>query len=149
MTRIDDEIKAKFGNNRHRFIANLVFTANWFQNSVSEFLKPFGVSFQQYNILRILKGTKDWLTMKELKRLMIEKSPNATRLADKLINKGLVERKRSETDRRIVYLAITEKGEELLVRVDANDNISYMSFMERITEEEAQVVSDILDKVRG
>ncbi|MBX2876948.1 MAG: MarR family transcriptional regulator [Saprospiraceae bacterium] len=148
MAKIDLEIKGKFENNKHRFIANLVFTSNWFRNLVSEHLKPYKISFQQLNILRILRGAEDWISMNDLKKFMIEKSPNATRLADKLIVKGFIERKRSEVDRRVVYLAITDEGIELL---EAINNISgnYMEFMTRITEEEAKQVSDVLDKIRG
>lgn len=148
MAKIDIEIKGKFENNKHRFIANLVFTSNWFRNLVGEHLKPYNISFQQLNILRILRGAEDWMSMNDLKDLMIEKSPNATRLADKLIVKGFIERKRSEADRRVVYLAITDKGVELLETIN-NISGNYMEFMSRITEEEAKLVSDILDKVRG
>ena len=148
MAKIDIEIKGKFKNNKHRFIANLVFTSNWFRNLVSEHLKPYNISFQQLNILRILRGAKDWTSMNDLKDLMIEKSPNATRLADKLINKGFIERKRSEVDRRVVYLAITDKGIELLESINEISG-NYTEFMTRITEKEAKQVSDILDKIRG
>ena len=148
MAKIDIEIKGKFENNKQRFIDNLVFTSNWFRNLVSEHLKPYNISFQQLNILRILNGTKDWINMNDLKNLMIEKSPNATRLSDKLIAKGLIERKRSEADRRVVYLAITDKGIELLETIN-NVSGNYLEFMTRITEEEAKQVSDILDKIRG
>ena len=148
MAKIDIEIKGKFQNNKHRFIANLVFTSNWFRNLVGEHLKPYNISFQQLNILRILRGTKDWISMNDLKKFMIEKSPNATRLADKLITKGFVERKRSEVDRRVVYLTITDKGIELLETINKISG-NYMEFTTRITEEEAKQVSDILDKIRG
>ena len=148
MAKIDEEIKGKFKNNKQRFIANLVFTSNWFRNLVGEHLKPYNISFQQLNILRILREAKDWISMNDLKNLMIEKSPNATRLSDKLIAKGFIERKRSEVDRRVVYLAITDNGIELLEAINTiSDN--YMEFMTRITEEEAKQVSDILDKIRG
>ena len=148
MARIDEEVKTKFMNNKHRFIANLIFTSNWFRNLVIEYLKPYNISFQQFNILRILRGAKDWITMNDIKNLMVEKSPNATRLADKLIDKGFVERKRSDADRRVVYLAITDKGTELLKTIDENQG-TYMEFMDRITEKEAKQVSEILDKMRG
>ena len=148
MAKIDIEINGKFESNKHRFIANLVFTSNWFRNLVGEHLKPYNISFQQLNILRILNGAKDWISMNDLKDLMIEKSPNATRLSDKLIAKGLIERKRSEADRRVVYLAITEDGTKLLESINKISG-NYMEFMTRITEEEAQLVSDILDKIRG
>ncbi len=148
MAKIDLEIKGKFENNKHRFIANLLFTSKSFGNLLSEHLKPYKISFQQLNILRILSGANDWISMNDLKDLMIEKSPNATRLADKLIDKGFIERKRSEVDRRVVYLAITDKGIELLETIN-NISGSYMEFMTRITEKEAKQVSDILDKIRG
>ena len=148
MAKIDVEIKGKFENNKHRFIANLVFTSNWFRNLVGEHLKPYNISFQQLNILRILRGAEGWMSMNDLKDLMIEKSPNATRLADKLIVKGFIERKRSEADRRVVYLAITDKGIELLETIN-NISGNYMEFTSRITEGEAKLVSDILDKIRG
>lgn len=149
MARIDDEIKTTFRNDKHRFIANLVYTSNWFKNQVHNFLKPYDLSLQQNNILRILRGAKDWVSMTDIKELMIEKSPNATRLSDKLLAKGLIDRKRSEQDRRVVYLSITEKGLELLEEIDKCEDADYMAFMTRITEEEAQVCSDLLDKIRG
>ena len=148
MAKIDIEIKGIFKSNKHRFIANLVFTSNWFRNLVSENLKPYNISFQQLNILRILRGAKDCMNMNDLKKMMIEKSPNATRLADKLIVKGFIERKRSEVDRRVVYLAITSKGIELLESINKVSS-NYTEFMARITEEEAKQASDILDKMRG
>lgn len=147
MSKIDKELQNKFKNNKFRFIANLVYTSNWFQNSVVEYLKPYGISFQQFNILRILRGADDWRTMNDIKTLMIEKSPNATRLADKLKQKGFVDRKRSETDRRVVYLAITDKGKELLATIDKNPG-SYLDFLEKMTEEEAKFINDILEKIR-
>ena len=149
MPGIDEILKMKFENDKHRFIANLVYTSSWFQNSVNEFLKPHQISLQQLNILRILRGANDWMTMQSIKGLMIDKAPNATRLADKLLAKGLVERKRSETDRRVVYLSITEKGIELSKIIDDDKSNDFMNFMTRLTEEEARTVSDILDKIRG
>ena len=148
MTEIDNAVRTNFKNNKHRFIANLVFTSNWFRNLVVEYLKPYDISFQQFNILRILQGAQNWITMNEIKDLMVEKSPNATRMADKLIHKGFVERKRSEVDRRIVYLRITDQGTELLKTI-ANIPGDYLEFMNRITEQEANEVSEILDKMRG
>ncbi len=149
MASIDQEVKTRFANDKHRFITNLVFTSNWFQNQVVVFLKPFQLSLQQFNILRILKGAGDWVTMNDIKALMVDKFPNATRLSDKLLDKGLVERKRSDSDRRIVYLSITKKGLELLEAIDKSENTSHMDFMERITEEEAKLFSHVLDRMRG
>lgn len=149
MANIEEEIKTKFTNNKDRFITNLVYTSNWFQNQFIEFLKPYQLSLQQFNILRILRGAKDWVTMNDVKALMIDKFPNTTRLSDKLLSKGLIERKRSEEDRRIVYVAISKKGLELLEAIDQDDSINHMKFMDRISDEEAKRCSEILDKMRG
>ncbi|MGB0869356.1 MAG: MarR family winged helix-turn-helix transcriptional regulator [Flavobacteriales bacterium] len=148
MANIDEEIKTKFENNKHRFIANLMFTTNWFRNMNSEFLKPYKISMPQFNILRILRGAKDWVSMNDIKSLMVDKSPNATRLADKLVLANLVERQRSESDRRVVYLKITPKGLELLSNIDESDT-PHLNFLENITEEEARMVSDIFDRLRS
>lgn len=150
MAKIDDELKTKFVHVKHRFITNLIFTSNWFQNKYLEFLKPYGLSIQQFNILRILRGAEEeWVSMNKIKALMIEQSPNATRLSDKLLNKGLIDRKRSESDRRIVYLALNKKGNELLANIDNNDGGDHMDFMNRLSDEEAKQISDVLDRIRG
>ncbi|WP_196889898.1 MarR family winged helix-turn-helix transcriptional regulator [Aureivirga sp. CE67] len=148
MAKIDDEVKTKFINNRHRFITNMVFTSNWFMKKFDEFLKPFQLSQQQFNILRILRGNGDWVTMNDIKSLMIDKFPNATRLSDKLLEKELIERRRSDSDRRIVYLKISEKGLELLKEIDESDNQEHLDIMNKVTEEEAKMFSDVLDRMR-
>ncbi len=118
------------------------------QNIFTEYLKPYGISPQQFNILRILRGADDWVAMNNVKDLMIEKSPNATRLADKLLTKKLIERKRSREDRRVVYIRISPPGHELLIEIDQNDS-EIMVALERITVREANQLSKILDKFRG
>ena len=149
MKTIDQELKTSFANNKFRLITNLIFTSNWFQHNYMTILKPHGVSIQQYNVLRILKGANDWMTMHDLKSRMIDKTPNATRLSDKLLDKGYVERKRSDEDRRVVYLKISEKGLEFVAALDKLDYSDQMSFMDKITEEEAETFSKILDKMRS
>ncbi len=148
MARIDDEMKTRFQNDKHRMLSNIVFTGNWIKNQFSEFIKPFGISPQQFNILRILRGANDWLNMNEVRNRMVEKSPNATRLCDKLVDKKLLERFRGEEDRRAVYLKITKQGLSLLKRIDDHDDGSHKSFADNVTNEEAIIVSRILDKLR-
>lgn len=148
MAKIDSEIKSKFANEQHRFVTNLVFTANWVQNAFIEGLKPFKVSPQQYNILRILRGVGDWVTMSEIKDGLMEKSPNATRLTDKLLNKQLIERKASETDRRVVYVKISKMGLALFDEINQEDSVVQQALNKNISAEDARYVSDILDKLR-
>ncbi|MFY0688301.1 MAG: MarR family transcriptional regulator [Cyclobacteriaceae bacterium] len=148
MGKIDSEIKSNFISDKHRFVTNLVYTANWVQNAFNEELKPFGISAQQYNILRILRGIGDWAPMSEIKDGLTEKSPNTTRLADKLLSKGFVERKASETDRRVVYLKITKVGLALFERINQKDSLVQHALNHNISDDEARRVSDILDQFR-
>jgi len=149
MAKIDSEIKSKFENDQHRFVTNLVFTANWVQNVFTEDLKPFGISPQQYNILRILRGIGDWTAMSEIKDGLLEKAPNATRLADKLLKKNLIERNRSQTDRRVVYVRISKLGLKLVEDINQKESVIQMAMKKHLTSKDARYVSDILDKFRG
>ena len=149
MARIEEEMKTKFVDDKHRLLANIVFTGNWIKNQFSEFIRPFGLSSQQFNILRILRGAKDWVNMNEVRNRMVEKSPNTTRLCDKLAEKELLERCRSKEDRRVVYLKITKKGLSLLKRIDEKDIESHTSFADNVSVDEAKAVSHVLDKLRG
>lgn len=150
MTTISQAIQSKFDTNQQMAIVNVLYTANWLKNIHGEDLKKFDITIQQYNILRILRGGKDWMAMNDVKSRMIEKSPNATRLADKLIDAGLIERKRCDEDRRVVYVKITAKGKKLLKTVD-NEKMLFPTdgFHKNLTTKEAKTLSDLLDKLRG
>ncbi len=148
MAKIDEEVKTNFTNNRQRFMVNLIYTSNCFQNMYVDLLKPYGISPQQFNILRILRGAGAEVTMNTIKALMVDKSPSLTRLSDKLINKGLIERRRSGNDRRVVYLVVSEQGLKLLKKIDDDDIFTKQDFMSLITEKEAKLFSDLLDKIR-
>lgn len=149
MGKIDAEIESKFTSDQHRFVTNLVFTANWMQNAFAEDLKPFGISAQQYNILRILNGNGDWMAMAQIKDGLLEKAPNATRLADKLLQKDLIERNRSTSDRRVVYIRISKSGSALLEKINMKESIIQRAMEKHITAEDARYASEILDRFRG
>ena len=145
MGDISKDINSKFPNEKIKALINIKYTANWLDGIGNELLKPFKISVQQYNILRILKGAKEAITVNTVKDRMIQKSPNSTRLMDKLCDKNLIERMRCENDRRVVYVKITAQGLELL------DNINTTEFdnqMNSITEKEAKILNTILDKIR-
>ncbi|WP_026775167.1 MarR family winged helix-turn-helix transcriptional regulator [Polaribacter sp. Hel_I_88] len=145
MGDISKDIKSKFTNNKVKALINLKYTSNWLSSKENEFFKPYGISPQQYNILRILRGAKTKIKVQIVKERMIERAPNATRLMDKLCDKNLIERERCDDDRRVVFVKITNQGLELLTTIDENNNIS---FLENLTEEEATILSDLLDKIR-
>lgn len=148
MASIEEELDSKFPNDIQRFVVNLVYTGTWIKNTVNDFLKPYGISEQQFNILRILRGAKDWLPMSEVKKRMVDKSPNATRLVDKMLTKNIIERRRSSEDRRVVYVKITKEGLGLLAEIDKADGQKGFDFLTKVTAEEARIASDIIDKMR-
>ena len=104
------DINSTFPSEHVKAIINIKYTANWIENKSNHVLKPFKISVQQYTILRILRGAKEKVTVQTVKDRMIEKSPNTTRLMDKLCAKNLMERVRCENDRRVVYVQIASLG---------------------------------------
>lgn len=149
MPRIDEELKSRFESEQQKAMLNVLFTANWFKSRQVELFKPFGISPQQYNILRILRGAKERVNMHCVKERMIDRSPNATRLTDKLIAKGLVERERCEEDRRVVYVRISKKGLELLSTIDKKNKLAQQQDIERLSEQDAAALNRALDAWRG
>lgn len=139
------DINSTFPNERVKAMLNIKYTANWLDNIGNEILKEFNISVQQYNILRILRGAGKEITVNTVKARMIQKSPNSTRLMDKLCQKNLIERRRCEHDRRLVYVAISSKGLKLLEAIKIDE---LQLEMDAITEEEAKTLNEILDKIR-
>ncbi len=139
------EINSKFDSHRVKALLNIIYTANWISSHQNEFFKPYGISPQQYNILRILRGAGQPLRVQTIKDRMLERAPNATRLMDKLCAKDYIERIPSATDRRVVKISITKHGLELLNIIP--NSINKQHFM-KLTEEEAEQLSDLLDKMR-
>ena len=145
MGDIGKDIQSTFPNEHVKALINIKYTANWLEGIGNEMLKPFKISVQQYNVLRILRGAGKPITVKSVKDRMIQKSPNSTRLMDKLCEKKLIERSRCESDRRVVFVKISKKGLNLLGKIDISDCDTYMN---RLTESEAKLLNDLLDKLR-
>ena len=145
MGDISKDVNSSFKDNRTKALINILYTANWITGKQNTFFAKFGLSPQQYNILRILRGADKPLTMQDVKSRMIDRAPNATRLADKLCAKQFIERIPSETDRRVVQVAITNEGLKLLEDISDNFNDDWLK---NITEKEASQLSDLLDKLR-
>ncbi|KAB1159727.1 MULTISPECIES: MarR family winged helix-turn-helix transcriptional regulator [Tenacibaculum] len=145
MGDISKDINSTFPNNKVKAFINIKYTANWILSKENEFFRPYGISPQQYNILRILRGAKEPIKVQVIKDRMIERAPNATRLMDKLCDKKLINRMRCDHDRRVVFINITNQGLELLETIDSNIDVD---FIENITEEEAIQLSNLLDKIR-
>jgi MarR family 2-MHQ and catechol resistance regulon transcriptional repressor len=146
--KIEDVIQTNFKSSQQKAIVNLRYTSNFLGNIQNNFMAQYDLTMPQFNILRILRGAKSALNVNSVKDRMVEKSPNTTRLMDKLIEKGLIERVRCNEDRRVVYVEITKKGLQLLVEIDIKlDANSIMDL--NLTDQESEILSDLLDKVRA
>ncbi|MFY0714688.1 MarR family transcriptional regulator [Seonamhaeicola sp. NFXS20] len=145
MGDISKDINSKFVNNKVKALINIIYTANWINSHQNEFFKPFGISPQQFNILRILRGAGKPLKVQTIKERMIERAPNATRLMDKLCAKNLINRLPCPEDRRVVHIEITNEGLQLLKDIDKDFK---EDLLENLTEEEATQLSNLLDKIR-
>lgn len=109
-----------FRSTRHEAALGLLKTVDLLRRREAEVMEPFGVTDQQYNVLRILRGAgRDGLPTLEIAHRMIERTPGITRLIDRLEKKGLVVRRRCESDRRQVYCVLAPAGSRLLARMDA------------------------------
>ena len=145
MGDIAKDINSTFPNEKVKALINIKYTANWLDTIGNEILKPYKISIQQYNILRIVRGAEKAITVNTIKDRMIQKSPNATRLMDKLCDKNLIERTRCENDRRVVHIKISEKGLKLLTKINSDE---FENQMNAITEDEAKLLNKLLDKIR-
>ena len=148
--KLEDEIKqSKFRNEQHKLNVNIIYTYGWLSNLQSRLLSESGLTSNQFNILRILRGQHPKpATINLLKERMLDKMSDASRLVERLRAKGLVSRSLSSEDRRRVDVSITEKGLRVLSEIDKLDAKSDSVF-ERLSPQEVKVLNDLLDKLRG
>lgn len=147
---LEDDIKQeKFEGEHHKMAVNILFTGSWLHNLNTLRFKPFDITPEQYNVLRILRGSHPkQLMLAEITGRMIDKSSNATRLVEKLRQKGLVKREICESNRRQVDIIITDKGLTLLSKIDKTTD-DWMKNLKHVTKQEAQELNRMLDKLRG
>lgn len=146
MKKIEEIITANFKDEYHKAVINIRYTSNFIGVFYNNQLSTFDLTLAQFNILRILRGAEEQISIKTVKNRMVEKSPNTTRLIDKLIAKDYVKRARSDEDRRIVNIEITEQGLETLSQLDVQFEDNY--FRKNITIDEAITLNHLLNKFR-
>ncbi len=148
--KLEEEISQKhFRNEYHKAAVNVVYTFNWLNNHNVVFFKPLGITTQQFNILRILRGQHPKpATIKLIKERMLDKMSDASRIVEKLRIKGLVERNICSHDRRNVDVCITQKGLDLLSQIDLRNDEADQKFS-ALNPEEIKQLNDLLDKLRG
>jgi DNA-binding MarR family transcriptional regulator len=139
----------QFKSDIHKVAVNILYTASWLNIKNTEILRPLGLTPQQFNILRILRGQHPKpASVNLLMQRMLDKSSNASRLVDRLEDKGFVKRETNKKDKRAVDVCITDAGMGVLQHID--DTIGMLEFhLKNISEEEAKELSRLLDKLRG
>jgi MarR family transcriptional regulator, 2-MHQ and catechol-resistance regulon repressor len=138
-----------FRNLRQKAMVNILYTYGWTIEKIKRYLAKEDITHQQYNILRILRGSHpEPLSTLQIRERMIDRMSDTSRIVDRLVLKGLVKKTVCPKDKRLVDVTITEKGQKLLKKMDAEtDQID--AIMNSLTESEAEMLSNLLDKLRS
>ena len=147
--KLEDEIKqSKFKSEYHKLGVNIIYTANWLTLHHTKKCKEHDITPEQFNLLRILRGQYPKpATVNLLIERMLNKMSNASRLVEKLRQKGLVERLICKDDRRACDVVISKKGLGLLTKIDREEN-EWNRLITHISEDEAKKINTLLDKLR-
>ena len=140
--------QTRFANSRHKALINILYTYGWALERIKKILADHGITHQQFNILRILRGSYPKpLSTLQIRERMLDKMSDTSRIVDRLIAKGLAEKTTSAKDHRLVDVLITEKGQSILKEIDEGPDI-VLEVMNNVSEEEMDQLSLLLDKVR-
>ncbi len=147
---ISEDLKQRtFISETSKSVVNIIFTGNWMMQKMHELLKPFGLTPQQYNVLRILRGQQNNpMTVLAITERMLDKTSNASRLVDKLLEKKFVLRKECPRDRRAVDIIILPAGLTILSEIDQVQKAWEMNF-QSINPDKMSQLNDLLDEFRS
>ena len=146
---IEKEIQQNkpFRSPHHKAGVNILFTNNWLCTQIKAMLKPFDITLQQYNMLRILRGAGKPMSTSCIRERMIDRMSDTSRLVDRLCQKGWVNRDACCFDKRRVDVTVSQKGLDLILEIEGADT-SLEKLLTNLTDEEALLLSSLLDKVR-
>ena len=140
--------QSSFRNSYQKAAVNLIYTVGWLRDKMKRFFEEEDITAQQYNILRILRGSfPQPLSTLQIRERMLEKMSDTSRIVDRLITKGLVKKIVCKKDRRLVDVIITDKGKKLLENLDEHQQ-EMDSILGNLSEEEANTLSNLLDRLR-
>ena len=137
-----------FRSEHHKVLVNIQLTNFWILEQVKSIIENENITYQQYNILCILRNSIIPLSTKELSKRMLDKMSDTSRLIDRLVLKGLAEKKMSMIDKRLVDISITQKGMDILEAIDEhNEKIDKIT--ENLSTEELQLLNRFLDNLHS
>jgi DNA-binding MarR family transcriptional regulator len=139
----------RFKDETHKATLNLLYTAYWLKTQLSDTLKGMGLTAEQYNVMRIIKGKHpEPMCVKDIAGRMIEKSSNVPRIIDRLVTKKLVKRSSSKEDRRETLIALTDKGVQQLTEANVLiDNVGTKII--GINNDDSKKLNELLEKLRN
>lgn len=146
---IDQDIsQTRFRNEHQKAALNIIYTYNWMTEQSKSIFAPEDITQQQFNILRILRGSYPQpLSTLQIRERMLDRMSDTSRIVDRLIAKGLVKKGTCKGDRRLVDVMITDKGQKLLERLDKRQD-ELDNILGNLTKKEATLLSELLDKIR-
>ena len=145
---IENDInQRKFKSEYQKAIINLIYTYNWTTEKLKHIFDKEGITGQQFNILRILRGSNKPLSTLQIRERMLDKMSDTSRIVDRLVLKELVKKNTCEKDKRLVDVTISDKGKRLLHKMDAFEP-DIEAVVKSLTEEEAAALNNLLDKIR-
>ncbi|MGN6401014.1 MAG: MarR family winged helix-turn-helix transcriptional regulator [Flavisolibacter sp.] len=137
-----------FTSSRQKAMINLLYSYGWVIEKIKKFLAAEDITHQQFNILRILRGSHPKpLSTLQIRERMLDKMSDTSRIVDRLIVKGLVKKNICSADKRLVDVTITDKGQKLLKKIDAQTD-PVLDIMGNLSEKEAEALSVLLDQLR-
>ena len=141
--------QSKFDSEQEKLMINVIYSANLLNLITSRLFKPYELSPQQYNVLRILRGQKgESIGLMDIEHRMLDKSSNVSRLVDKLISKDLINRSISSKDRRRIEIVITSRGVSVLKEIDVILSEMNSKIKAIISDDNAKKTNRILDQLR-
>jgi len=143
-----DISQAKFRSEYQKATINLIYTFNWMYERLKTMLDQYDITPQQFNILRILRGAGKPISTLQIRQRMLDKMSDTSRIVDRLLKKGLVQKVVCEGDRRLVDVTISASGLALLERIDVHQD-EMDSVFKNLDEEQAITLNNLLDKIRS
>jgi len=139
--------QSKFKSEYQKSVINIIYTYNWTRERLQQIFDRENLTPQQFNILRILRGSAAPLSTLQIRERMLDRMSDTSRIVDRLLAKQLVKKVICNKDRRLVDVTITDKGQALLKKLDVQVK-RIDEILNNITPKEAETVSNLLDKLR-
>lgn len=142
--------QSRFASPAQESMLNIMVTSSWLTGELAAAMAEFGITPAQYNVLRILHGSHpETLTCTDISERLLDRTPDVTRLLNRLERNGLIQRARAEHDRRVVEVCITEEGAELLARMSPEVDAIQDHITRHLSDDEHRQLSALLERLRA